>query len=64
MDTYSKDERIKKGAEFAEQIWWRLAKRIVQIAGEKYKWTDEEWVEASEKFLRPNDYKIVLGLPS
>jgi hypothetical protein len=64
MDILTTDLRVKKGAEFAEQIWWRLAKRIVQIAGEKYNWTDDEWRDASEKFLRPNDYKVIITLPS
>jgi hypothetical protein len=60
METIVSDERVKRGVEVAEQIWWRLAKKIVQIAGEKYGWSDEEWRDAAEKFLRPNDYKVII----
>ena len=55
------DPRIKKGIQIAEQMWWTLAKRIVKIAGEHYNWTEEEWREAAELFLRPNDYFVVVG---
>ena len=54
------DPRIQKGQAFAELLWWSLAKRIVKLAGEHYKWDDEQWREASEIFLRPNDYKVVV----
>jgi hypothetical protein len=63
MDILVSDERVKRGVEIAEQIWWRVAKKIIQVAGEKYKWTDEEWRDAAEKFLRPNDYKVIITLP-
>ena len=25
------------------------------------KWDEEEWRTANEKFLRPNDYKVIIG---
>ena len=56
MDT----DHMKKGIEFTEQIWWSLAKRIVFLAGNLYKWDDERWREANELFLRPNDYKVLV----
>jgi len=52
--------RVQKGKAFAELLWWSLAKRIVKLAGEHYKWDEEQWREASEIFLRPNDYKVVV----
>ena len=55
------DENVKKGIEFAEQVWWSLAKRIVFLAGNLYEWTDDQWQEANEKFLLPSDYKVVIG---
>jgi hypothetical protein len=51
-------DRIEKGRAFAEIVWWSLAKRIVKIAGEHYNWTDEQWNQAYEIFLRPNDYSV------
>jgi len=57
MDEES-DPRIQKGARIAELIWWSLAKRIVLIASEHYKWDDEHLREISEIFLRPNDYTV------
>ena len=56
MDLYPKS--LEKGILFAERVWFSLARRIVQIAGEHYKWTDEEWTEISNLFLRPNDYTV------
>jgi hypothetical protein len=55
------DDRITNGVELAEQIWWSLAKKIVFLAGTLYKWDDEQWRDANEKFLRPNDYKVIVG---
>jgi len=52
--------RILKGKLLAEMVWWSLAKRIVKIAGEHYKWNDDQWKETTELFLRPNDYKAVV----
>jgi len=60
MDTME-SQRIQLGKEFAERIWWTLAKSIVKKAGELYNWTDEQWNDANEMFLRPNDYKVVLS---
>ena len=55
------EDRMTKGVELAEQIWWSLAKKIVFLAGTLYKWDDEQWRDANEKFLRPNDYKVIIG---
>jgi hypothetical protein len=52
------DVRIKKGKYLAELMWWSLAKRIVRIASEHYKWDDDHLRDISEIFLRPNDYKV------
>lgn len=56
MDT----DRIERGQQFVEQLWWQLAKEIVKKAGVYYKWTDEEWQAATELFLRPNDYTVAV----
>lgn len=61
MKSPNMDERMTKGIELAEQVWWSLAKRIVFLAGNLYKWDDDAWRIANEKFLRPNDYKVVVG---
>ena len=53
------EKRIAEGIKFAEFVWWTLAKRIVDIAGDIYKWDDSQWNSAAEKFLRGNDYKVV-----
>ncbi len=52
------DPRIEKGKVLAELLWWSLAKRIVLYAGELYNWSEEEWKDATDIFLRPNDYKV------
>jgi len=52
------EQRIADGIQFAELLWWTLAKRIVGIAGDLYKWNDEEWEKAQELFLRSNDYQV------
>jgi hypothetical protein len=52
------DIRIQKGKKLAEDIWWNLAKRIVKLAGEHYKWTEEEWRDMMELFLRSGDYGV------
>ena len=44
----------------AEQIWWSLAKRIVFLAGNLYNWDHEQWRDANDFFLRPNDYRVVV----
>ena len=54
------DQRITRGIKMAEQIWWSLAKRIVFLAGNLYNWDDDQWRDANEFFLRPNDYKVVV----
>uniref|UniRef100_A0A6C0L5J0 Uncharacterized protein n=1 Tax=viral metagenome TaxID=1070528 RepID=A0A6C0L5J0_9ZZZZ len=53
------DKRITDGKQFAEFLWWTLAKRIVGIAGELYKWDESQWEVIKEKFLRNNDYAVV-----
>jgi hypothetical protein len=53
------EERIAHGTQFAEFVWWSLAKRIVLLAGEFYKWNDDEWQIAKDIFLRSNDYAVV-----
>lgn len=55
------DENVKKGIVLAEQVWWSLAKRIVFLAGNMYKWDETQWQDANEKFLKPSDYKVVIG---
>ncbi len=55
------NERVLKGRQLAEHVWWQLAKRILKIAGEHYKWTEDEWKEMNDFFLRPNDYKVIVG---
>ncbi len=58
MDTVE-DPRVTKGKKLVELIWWTLAKKIVKTAGEHYKWDDEAWRDATELFLRPNDYRVI-----
>ena len=53
------EKRIADGIQFADFIWWSLAKRIVLLAGELYKWDEAEWESAQEIFLRSNDYKVL-----
>jgi hypothetical protein len=53
---------VLKGKLLAEQLWWRLAKRIVEIAGNHYKWDDARWNAIAEVFLRPNDYQVTVEL--
>jgi hypothetical protein len=61
MESVQEDPRVLKGKQLAELLWWSLAKRIVCLAGEEYKWTDEEWDEAGRIFLRANDYFVVVS---
>jgi hypothetical protein len=53
------EQRIADGKQFAEFLWWTLAKRIVLLAGELYGWNEEQWQTAQELFLRSNDYVVV-----
>jgi len=53
------DPRVEKGKELAEMIWWSLAKRIVLLASEHYKWDDDQLSEITDIFLKPSDYTIV-----
>jgi hypothetical protein len=64
MDSFEKDPIVQSGMQFAEQVWWTLAKRIMKLAGETYGWDEEQWRNANELFLRPNDYKIILQYSS
>ena len=52
------DQRIAEGKRFAETIWWKLAKRIVEIAAEHYKWDAEAYDRAIELFLRSSDFGV------
>jgi hypothetical protein len=63
MEAIVNNERVKKGRDFLEQIWWRLAKQIIQKAGILYNWKDEDYRTAGELYLRPNDYKVIVTLP-
>jgi hypothetical protein len=53
------EKRIAEGINIAEFMWWTLAKRIVGIAGDLYKWDESRWEVVKEKFLRSNDYTVV-----
>ncbi len=57
--TYN-DVMVQKGKKFVETIWWQLAKRILLLAGEQYNWDDKKMEQMVEKFLRPNDYKVII----
>ena len=57
----AEDQRVKRGIQIAEQIWWSLAKRIVYLAGKMYNWDDDQWRDANEFFLRPNDYFVIVS---
>ena len=54
------DPRVEKGKKLVEFLWYRLAKKIVKLAGETYKWDEEKWEEASRIYLRPSDYKVIV----
>jgi hypothetical protein len=54
------DPRVEKGKKLVEFLWFRLAKKIVKIAGETYGWDEEAWEEAQRIYLRPIDYKVVV----
>jgi len=56
----TEDQRVTRGIKMAEQIWWSLAKRIVFLAGNLYNWDHEQWRDANDFFLRPNDYRVVV----
>ena len=53
------EKRIAEGIKIAEFMWWTLAKRIVGIAGDLYKWDESRWEVVKEKFLRSNDYVVI-----
>jgi len=52
------DENVEKGIVLAEQVWWSLAKRIVFLAGNLYKWDETQWRDANDFFLRSKDYRV------
>ena len=52
---------VTQGKEIAELLWWSLAKRIMGLAENLYKWDETQWQDANEKFLKPSDYKVVMG---
>ncbi len=54
------DPRIEKGKKLVEFLWFRLAKKIVKIAGETYGWNEEAWEESQRIYLRPSDYKVIV----
>lgn len=54
------DPRIEKGKKLVEFLWFRLAKQIVKLAGETYKWDTEGWEEAQRQYLRPSDYTVIV----
>jgi hypothetical protein len=54
------DPRIEKGKKLVEFIWYRLAKKIVKMAGEMYEWDEEKWEEAGRLYLRPGDYTVIV----
>jgi hypothetical protein len=60
MEAFEQDPVIQTGIQFAEQVWWTLAKRILKKAGTLYNWDEEQWRTANELFLRPNDYKVLI----
>ncbi len=62
LETVEGNPRVQRGLQFLEQLWWQLAKKIILMAGEMYEWSEEEWKDMQELFLRPNDYKIILKL--
>lgn len=62
-EIFSCDEDIQRGKKLAEQLWWSLAKRILRIAGEIYGWDENQWRDAQELFLRPNDYSVIVSIP-
>ncbi len=62
LETVEGNPRVQRGLQFLEQLWWQLAKKIILTAGELYEWSEEEWKEMQELFLRPNDYKVILKL--
>lgn len=55
-----KDERIEKGKKLVEFLWFKLAKRIVKLAGETYGWNEEQWDDARRQYLRPSDYTVIV----
>jgi len=52
------EQRVADGTQFVELLWWTLAKRIIGIAGDLYKWDTDAWERAQEIFLRSNDYQV------
>lgn len=52
------EQRIEEGKRFAEIIWWKLAKRIVEIAAQTYSWDTEAYDRAIELFLRSSDFGV------
>ena len=54
------DPRIEKGKKLVEFLWYKLAKKIVKLAGETYQWDNEAWDEAQRLYLRPTDYRVIV----
>jgi hypothetical protein len=59
--TVNSNVYVYKGREFAERFWFSLAKRILKIAGEHYKWDEQTWDENINLFLRSSDYSVIIG---
>ena len=57
MQALSK-KRMEYGIAFAENIWYRVAQRIFNLAAQLYGWEKSRRDEMEEIFLRPNDYHI------
>lgn len=53
------DERVEKGKQLVELIWWSLAKNILRIARGHYEWDDDTLKEFTDIFLRPGDYHVI-----
>ena len=57
MDRFENDPAVHRGLAFAETVWWTLAKRILNVLGQHLNWDEDQWRDAQDKFLKPNDYK-------
>jgi hypothetical protein len=54
------NSRVIKGKQFLEHVWWSLAKHILRVAREHYKWDDDTLKEFTDIFLRPADYRVIV----
>lgn len=62
MDSYGSentmDDRMRRGVEFAEMLWFSFAQRIFRMAAELYGWDQKRQTALEEVYLRPNDYLV------